>query len=121
MFMNLGDALPHIRSGKLKALAVGSEKRIAQLPGVATVAETVPGFVSTTWFGVVASPGTPPVVAEKLSAAINEALRAPDIAKKLNDLGLDPVGGSPAQTGAFLREESERWSKVIRMTHIKVD
>ncbi|MEO5596106.1 MAG: tripartite tricarboxylate transporter substrate binding protein [Lysobacteraceae bacterium] len=121
MFMNLGDALPYIRSGKIKALAVASEKPIAQLPGVATLAETIPGFVSLTWFGIVATPGTPPSVADKLSAAIAQALQLPDVAKWLGDRNLDPIGGSPAQTAAFLKDETRRWSEVIRAAHIKVD
>ena len=120
-FMNLGDALPYIRSGRLKALAVASEKRISQLPGVAPLADMLPGFVSSTWFGVVATPGTPMAVAEKLSAAIGDALREPDIAKKLVELNLDPIGGTPAQTAAFLKEETERWRKVIRAADIKAD
>ena len=120
-FMNLADALPYIRGGKLKALAVASEKRIPQLPNVSPLTDTIPGFISSTWFGIVATPGTPPAVAEKLAATITGALRLPDIAKKLNDMNLDPIGGSPAQTAVFLKEETERWSKVVRITDIKID
>ena len=121
MFMTLSDALPHIRSGRLKALAVASEKRVPALPGAPTLAETIPSFVSTTWVAVVATPGTPPAIAEKLSSAIIEALRLPEIEKKLANLYLDPIGGSPAQTAAFLQEETERWNKVIRTANIKAD
>lgn len=121
MFINIGDALPHLRNGKLKALAIGSTKRNAALPDVPTLAETIPGFVSVTWFGVVASPGTPMAVAEKLSAAIADALQSPDVAKKLADLYMQPVGGSPAQTAAFFKEETERWSRVIHAANIKAD
>jgi tripartite-type tricarboxylate transporter receptor subunit TctC len=121
MFMSLGDALPHIRAGKLKALAIGSANRIAALPDVQSLAETIPGFVSSTWFAVVATPGTPASVAEKLSDAMNEALRLPDISRKLADLNFDPIGGSPTQTAAFLKDEVERWDKVIRAANIKAD
>lgn len=121
MFMTLGDALPHIRSGGLKALAVGSEQRVATLPGVPTLAETIPGFVSTTWFAVVATPGTPPDIAQKLSAAFNEALQLPEIIHKLTDLSFEPMGGTPAQTAGFFKREAQRWSQVIRAAQIKAD
>ena len=121
MFMTLGDALPHIRSGGLKALAVGSEQRVAALPGVPTLAETIPGLISTTWFAVVATPGTPPDIAQKLSAAFNEALQQPEIMHKLANLSFEPVGGTPAQTAAFFNGEAQRWSQVIRAAQIKAD
>jgi tripartite-type tricarboxylate transporter receptor subunit TctC len=121
MFMNLGDALPYVRSGKLKALAVASERRTPALPGTPTVAETIPGFVSVTWYAVVAPPGTPSAIAEKLSAAFNEALQLPEIARWLAERNFDPIGGSPAQTAAFFKEETQRWSKVIRTANIKAD
>ena len=95
MFNNLGNTLPHIRSGALKVLAVGSEKRLAVLPDVPAVAEILPGFVSTTWFAVVAPPRSSPAIAAKLSAAIAEILRLPDVAKRLQDLTLTPVGSTP--------------------------
>ena len=121
MFMTLGDALPHIRSGGLKALAVGSEQRVAALPGVPTLAETIPGLISTTWFAVVATPGTPPDIAQKLSAAFNEALQQPEIMHKLANLSFEPMGGTPAQTAAFFNGEAQRWSQVIRAAQIKAD
>ena len=121
MFMNLVDALPHIRSGKLKALAIASEKRSAVLPDVPALVETIPGFISSAWVAVVATPNTPLAIAEKLSAAIAETLRLPEVAKKLADLHLDPIGGSPAQTAAFFKEESTRWGMVIRTANIKAD
>lgn len=121
MFMTLGDALPHIRSGGLKALAVGSEQRVAALPTVPTLAETIPGFVSTTWFAIVATPGTPPAIAQKLSAAFNEALQLPEIVLKLVGLSFEPIGGTPAQTEAFFKQETQRWRQVIRAAQIKAD
>jgi tripartite-type tricarboxylate transporter receptor subunit TctC len=121
MFMPLSDALPHIRSGKLKALAVGSEKRIPELPDLPSITETVPGFNSTAWWGIVSAPGTPQQIVEELSAAIAEELRQPDTLKKLEGMGVDPVGGSPTQTAAFFKEEAERWGNVIREAKIKVD
>ncbi len=121
MFMTLGDALPHIRAGKLKALAVAGEKRDRLLPDVQTLTEALPGFVSVTWFAVVATPGTPPDIAQKLSAAFSRALSLPEITGKLSALSFDPIGGSPAQTAAFFKAEAERWNKVIRSANIKAD
>ena len=122
MFDNLGVSLQHVKSGKLKALAVGSEKRVSALPAVPTVAETgLPGFVAVTWFGVVAPPKTPPAIAAKLSAAIAEALRLPDVQKRLADLSAEPVGGTPAEMGAFMKDEVERWRRVIKSADVKVD
>jgi len=121
MFMNLSDALPFLRAGKLKALAVASEREVAALPGVRLLSDTLPGFVSLTWFGVAAPPGTPAAVADKLAAAIAEALNHPDTARRLAELHLQPVGESPARTAAFFGEEAERWRKVIQANDIKPD
>ena len=122
MFDNLGVSLPHVRSGKLKALAVGSEKRVSTLPNVPTVAEAgLPGFVAVTWFGVVAPPKTPPEIATKLSGAIAEALRSPDVQKRLADLSAEPVGSSPADMASFMKDEVLRWRRVIGSAGVKVD
>jgi tripartite-type tricarboxylate transporter receptor subunit TctC len=121
MFINLADALPRIRSGQLKAIAVASDKRIPELPGVPAMSETVPGFLSTTWFAVVAPPKTPSPIAAKLSTAIAEILQTPDVAARLRDLGAAPVGSSPAETAAFLKAETARWREVILSAGIKAD
>ena len=121
MFNNLGNTMPHIRSGALKVLAVGSEKRLAALPDVPAVLEILPGFVSTTWFAVVAPPRSSPEIVAKLSAAIAETLRLPDVAKRLQDLSLAPVGSTPAETADFIQEERQRWRKVIVSAGIKPD
>ena len=121
MFVNLGDAWPHLRSGKVKPLATAGATRSAALQGTPALAETLPGFVSTTWFALVAPPGTPPAIAERLSAAFNDALRQPDVVARLADMHFEPIGGSPARTAAFLDEETQRWSRVIRQAGIKAD
>jgi len=121
IFDNLGNSLPYIKNGKLRALAVSSERRIPELPGVPAMSELFPGFVSTSWFAVVAPPKTPPEIADKLSQAIAETLRLPDVAKRLHDLSHTPVGGSPAETAAFLKREIERWHQVIVSAGIKPD
>ncbi len=121
MFDNLGVSLPHALAGRLRALAVCSERRVAALPGVPAMVEVFPGFVSIAWFGVVAPPGTPQRIAEKLSAAIREAIRLPDTAKKLADLSAEPVGSTPAEMAAFMKQDAERWRKVILSAGVKVD
>jgi tripartite-type tricarboxylate transporter receptor subunit TctC len=121
MFDNLGVSLQHVRSGKLKALAVCSEKRLASLPDVPALSEFLPGFVAGTWVGVVAPPGTPAPIAEKLSAAIAEVLKAPETRKRLDELSAEPVGSTPADMAAFMKRETERWRAVIRSAGVRAD
>jgi tripartite-type tricarboxylate transporter receptor subunit TctC len=116
---NLGVSLPHVRSGKLRALAVASKKRFAGLPDVPALAETLPGFESIAWFGIVAPPRTPPAIAEKVAAGVQEALKLPEVQKRMSDLSAEPMGLSPAQTATFMREEVERWGGVIRAAGLK--
>jgi tripartite-type tricarboxylate transporter receptor subunit TctC len=120
MFNNLGNTLPQIQGGTLTALVVGSEKRLAALPDVPAISEIFPGFLSATWFAVVAPPKSSPEIAAKLSTAIAEVLRLPDVAKRIiEDLSMTPVGSTPAETAAFMQEERERWQKVIVSAGIK--
>jgi tripartite-type tricarboxylate transporter receptor subunit TctC len=119
MFANLADSLQHIRSGKFKAIGVASRQRLPGLPDVAAVSETLPEFVSETWFAIVAPPRTPPEIASKLSAGIAETLRLPDVTNKLRDLLLTPMGSSPAESAAFIKQDAERWRKVIVAAGIK--
>jgi tripartite-type tricarboxylate transporter receptor subunit TctC len=121
MFANLAMSLAHIRSGKLKALAIGSEQPVADLPGVPTLSVTFPGFVSDTWTVVVAPPRTPREIAAKLASAIAEIVRMPEIGKALRERSLTPVGGSPDQTATFLRNEARRWRQVIESAGVKPD
>jgi tripartite-type tricarboxylate transporter receptor subunit TctC len=120
MFDNLGVSLPLVKAGKLKLLAVASKKRLADLPEVPTLAETLPGFESTAWYAVVAPPKTPKAIVDKINADINEALRQPDIQAKLKKLTATVVGGSPAQAGSYMHDDVERWGKVIKAAHIKL-
>jgi tripartite-type tricarboxylate transporter receptor subunit TctC len=121
MFDNLGVSLALVQGGKLKLIAVGTERRMTSLPEVPTIAETLPGFVSSAWFAVVAPPKTPQAIAAKINADINEALRQPDIVKRLADLSAEPVGGTTAAAAAFMRQEVERWGAVIKATGIKLE
>jgi tripartite-type tricarboxylate transporter receptor subunit TctC len=121
MFDNLGVSLPQVKSGKLKALAVASSRRVPSLPDVPTVAETLPGFDAVTWFGIVAPPKTPSAIAERVAAGVAESLKHPDVRRRLNDLSADPMGLTPTQTAAFLKHETERWSAVIRAAGVKLE
>jgi tripartite-type tricarboxylate transporter receptor subunit TctC len=120
-FDNLGVTLPHIKSGKLRVLAVASEKRVASLPEVPAMSEILPGFVSVAWFGIVAPPKTPAAIAEKFSAAVAEAIRQPDVVKRLATLSAEPVGDTPAEMAAFMKQEEQRWKGVIETARVKAD
>ncbi len=120
-FDNLGVTLQHVRSGRLRVLAVCAKGRIASLPDVPAMSEILPGFTSVTWFGIVAPPKTPVPIAEKLSAAVAEAIRQPDVAKRLAAMSAEPIGGTPAEMAAFMRRDGERWKSVIESARVKVD
>jgi tripartite-type tricarboxylate transporter receptor subunit TctC len=121
MVDNLGVSLPHVKSGKLRALAVASPRRFRSLPEVPALAETLPGFESVAWFGIVGPPKTPASIAEKVAAGVAEALRNPQVLKRLSDLSADPLGMTPAETAAFMKQETERWGAVIRSAGVKLE
>lgn len=119
MFDNLGTSLQHVRAGRLKALAVCGERRVASLPEVPAMAEIYPGFVSIAWFGVLAPPKTPHAIAEKLSAAILEALKTPDVRKRLAELSAEPIGATPAEMAKLMKEDAGRWQEAIRIAGLR--
>ena len=121
MFIELSTVLPQINAGKLRALGVGSEQRNPFLPDVPAVAEVLPGYQASTWFGMVAPPGTPPEIAAKLSSAVAEAIHQPDMAKRLADMSATAIGDTPAQMADFLRDERQRWGGVIRAAGVKAE
>jgi tripartite-type tricarboxylate transporter receptor subunit TctC len=118
-FDNLGTSLQHVRSGRLKALAVCGERRHPSLPDVPAMNEIYPGFISVAWFGIVAPPRTPAAIAEKLSASINEILKMPDVQKRLADLSAEPIGMGPAQMARFMKEDAQRWREAISTAGLK--
>jgi len=121
MFMAMGAAMPHIRAGKLRALAVAGEKRSSLLPDVPTVSEVLPGFVSMATSGIVAPPMTPTAIVNKLSVAIAEIMREPEIVQRYLDLSSVAVGSTPAEYALSLKQESEHAEKVIRRIGITLD
>ena len=111
---------PHVKAGKVRALAVTSEKPSPQMPGVKTVAEQgVPGFSALSWWGVIAPPHTPQPIIDRMVAELRKALADPDVAKRLHDQGMDIVGGGPAELDRFVRGEMARWAKVVEQNKIK--
>ena len=118
---NLGVSLPHVRSGKLKALAVASSRRVSFLPDVPALAETLPGFEAVAWFGIVGPPKMSAAIAQKISMDVKDVLKDPGVQKRLADLSAEPMGLSPAETAAFMKQESERWGAVIRSAGVKLE
>src|SRR5262249_61745637 len=98
-----------------------SPNGMAALPQVPTNAQTLPGFESAAWSAIVAPPKTPAAVADKINADVNEALREADIRERLAQLSAEPIGGTPLATAAYMREEVERWHKVIKAANVKLE
>ena len=121
MFGNVAAASAHVRSGKLRLLAVTSSKRVASMPDIPAVNEVVPGVVAVAWFALVAPPRTPPAIAARLSATVADILRSPDIARRYAEVGALPVGNTPEEMAAWMKEDTERWRAVIKAGNIGVD
>ena len=114
--------LPHIKSGKLRALAISSAKRVPTLPDVPTFAEAgFPGIEDYTWIGVFLPAGTPGPIVQRLNDAINRAMQAPDVKERIESFAFDLVGGPPQQTAEYVRAEVKKWSKVVRDTGAKAE
>lgn len=110
---------PHMASGKARAIAIGHPTRLRQLPDVPAVAETVPGFNNTSWYGFFAPSGTPQSVIRKVNAELNRAIANPEFSRQVEAMGLVPAGSTPEALGELVRTELARWSKVIRDAGIR--
>jgi tripartite-type tricarboxylate transporter receptor subunit TctC len=113
--------VPHIGTGKLRALGVTTAKRWYSLPSVPTVGETIPGYEVELWFGLMAPRDTPPSIIHTLNKAVNEALQDADMKKNLNAQGLASTGGEPQHFNQRIRKDYDRWVKVVREAGIKVN
>lgn len=121
MFANIVGVLPHIRSGKVRAIAVSSAERAATLPHVPSVADTLPELDATGWMGLFAPAATPREILARLNADINTVLARQDIRERYGEQGADVVGGTAEQLAAFVRRESALYAKIIRSSGIQVD
>ena len=121
LFDNLPSSIEHIRAGKLRALAVTTDKPSPALPGVPTVAETVPGYEASAWFGMGAPKNTPRHIIERLNREINAALQDPEMQKKLADLGGTPIPGTPEDFGKVIAAETEKWRKVVEFSGARLE
>ena len=113
--------VPAAKSGKARALGVTLAKRLDSLPDVPAIGEVVPGYVGDAWHGLLVPAGTPQAIVDKLAADFAKVLAMPDVRKKLVDIGLEPVGSSPAEFAAIVRNDHEKWGQVIRKAGIKLD
>jgi tripartite-type tricarboxylate transporter receptor subunit TctC len=123
MFDNLPSALPQIKAGKLKALAVTSEQRSAAVPDLPTVAEAGPvkGFEASSWFGLLAPAGTPPEIVNRIQQESAKALASAALKERLLSQGAIPGGNLPAEFAAYIGAESRKWAQVVRASGAKVD
>src|SRR6185312_3621308 len=122
MFDNIPSALPHIKSGKLRAIATTGAKRDPALPELPTVAESgVKGYESGVWFGIMVPAATPRDIVMKLNAAAVQAAKAPEFVKRMHDLGYNIIPGTPEQMASMLKEEVARWAPIVKASGAKVD
>ena len=121
IFDNLPSSIGHIKGGRLRALALTSEQRDPSLPNVPTVAETVPGYEATAWFGIGMPRGTPREFIDKINAEVNRALADPKMRERLAELGGRPIAGSPEDFGRVIAAETAKWEKVVVSSGAKVE
>jgi tripartite-type tricarboxylate transporter receptor subunit TctC len=118
-FAVISTGVPHVRSGKVRAIAVTGEKRAEALPDVPTVGETVKGYAATNWYGMLAPAGTPTNIVDRLNRELTAALKAPDVVQQLKDRGIDATPSSPAEFTRFIQAEQKKWVPIIRKSNIK--
>ena len=121
IFATAASAVPHINSGKIRALAVTTAKRSSLTPDLPTVAETLPGFDANNWYGVVVPAKTPRAIIDRLNKEFTAVLNMPDIKDILFKQGLDAAPGTPEAFGAYIKSETAKWAKVIKASGAKAE
>jgi tripartite-type tricarboxylate transporter receptor subunit TctC len=121
IFDNMPSSIGFIHAGKIRAIAVTTDKRSPAMPDIPTVAETVPGYEASAWFGMAAPKGTPVEVIDKINATINEALKDPKMVARLAELGGTPMPGTPADFGKIMSDEVAKWKKVVEFSGATVE
>lgn len=121
LFDSLPTGLPHVKEGRLRALGVTSAKRTPLAPDLPPISDVLPGYESTTWFGLFGPKGLPPEVVTRVNMAANQVLKDPEVVDRLTRLGIEPVGGTPAQFTAMLTTELSKWKKIITERKITLD
>ena len=119
MIDGITSSLPHVLSGKLRALGVGTKGRLNEVPGVPAIAETLPGYIGSTWLGLFAPAGTPPQIVNKIQTTFAAVARDPELRKRMIDLGMYPVTSTPAEFATFLSVDAQQWDRVIRDAKIQ--
>jgi tripartite-type tricarboxylate transporter receptor subunit TctC len=114
-------SLPHVKAGKLKLLAVTENHRSALLPDTPTVAETIPGYEMAVWYGAFGPKGMPPELTQRLNAEINRAMMLPDVKKRMESIGVEPVNVTPEQFSKVLHEDARKWGQLVRELGIKAE
>jgi tripartite-type tricarboxylate transporter receptor subunit TctC len=121
MYDNLPSSIEFIKAGKLRAIAMTTDKRNEALPDVPTVGDTVAGYEASAWFGIGAPKGTPADIVEKLNRTVNAALADPKMKSRLADLGGIPMTGTPAEFGKVMADETEKWAKAVKFSGASID
>ena len=121
MFDNIPTSIQHIRAGKLRALAVTSTARSELLPDIPIVADYLPGYEASAWYGFGAPRGTPPDIIEKLNKTVNDILANPAVKAKFADMGATLIVSSPSEFGKYVAAETEKWGKVVKFSGAKPD
>jgi tripartite-type tricarboxylate transporter receptor subunit TctC len=121
MFDNLPGAIQNIKAGKVRALGVTTTKRVAELPDVPTIGETVAGYEVSVWYGISGPKGIPAAIVAKLNAAVNAALAKPELKERFHQLGGEVMPMSPAAFGKLVADETEKWAKVVKSAGLKVE
>ena len=118
---NLPSSMPHIKAGKLVALAVTSAAPSPELPGVPTLGSIVPGYLAESWFVLMAPTGTPEAIVNKLSVEVDRIVKRPEVIERFKQLGAEPVGGTPKSLGEFIARETSKWRDVVKASGARID